>query len=122
MSTVIRKISPSLSLIDETADLKQGSKLHLQLLAGPGNFSFALSNPAQHKFVALESYNLQNVFTSDALVQTLDQLLRDHAFLKGSFAGVTFAYDSHRSTLLPEALYDGDNIQSYIQFNHPAEP
>jgi hypothetical protein len=52
----------------------------------------------------------------------LDQLLRDHAFLKGSFAGVTFAYDSHRSTLLPEALYDGDNIQSYIQFNHPAEP
>jgi hypothetical protein len=122
MSTTLRKLSPSLSLIDETADLKQGKRLHLQLLAGPGAFSFSLLNSEQRKFVALESYNLQNVFTSDSLVQSLDQIISGHAFLKGSFSGITFAYDSHRSTLVPEALYDADSMKSYIDFNHKTEP
>jgi hypothetical protein len=121
MTTLSRKISPSLSLIDETAEIRQGSGHKLHLIAGPGSFSFAVINEAQNKFVALESYNLQNVFSSDALVTTLDQIIQTHAFLKTAYSSVCFAYDSHRSTLIPEALYDSSNSEAYIQFNHAVE-
>jgi hypothetical protein len=121
MSTLTRKLSPSISLIDETADIRKGADHHLLLMAGPGSFSFALINPSQNKFVALESYNLQNVFTSEILAQTMEQILKEHAFLKVNYSAVSFAYDNHRSTLIPEALFDADNIHSYIGFNHVVE-
>jgi hypothetical protein len=121
MNATARKISPSLTLIDETAEIKRGQDHILHLLAGPGSFSFALLNQAQNKYVALEAYNLQNVFSSEVLAQTLGGIIESHAFLKGNFASVRFAYDSFRSTLVPEALFDAANIRSYIEFNHPPE-
>jgi hypothetical protein len=121
MNATARKISPSLTLIDETAEIKRSSEHILNLLAGPGSFSFALLNKAQNKYVALEAYNLQNVFTADVLAQTLGNIIESHSFLKENYDSVRFAYDSHRSTLIPEALFDAENIRTYIEFNHPPE-
>ncbi len=121
MNATARKISPSLTLIDETAEIKRSAEHNLHLLAGPGSFSFAVLNKAQNKYVALESYNLQNIFTAENLAQTLDGIIQSHAFLKGNYDSVRFAYDSHRSTLVPQALYEAENIQTYIEFNHPRE-
>jgi hypothetical protein len=121
MSTLTRKISPSLSLVDETADVKQNKQAVLHVLAGAGSLALALLDSNQNKFVALESYNLQNTFTADALALALDQVLSTHPFLKKDYAAVRFAYDSHRSTLVPEALYDPAALDSYIRFNHSLE-
>ncbi len=118
MSTAVRKISPSVSLIDETADTKQGPQHSLHLLAGPGSFSLALINDATNKFVGLESYNLQNVFSTESLVQTLEQIIDAHRFLKVNYSSVFFAFDNYKSTLIPEALFDPGNTESYLRFNH----
>ncbi|HEV7232515.1 MAG TPA: DUF3822 family protein [Bacteroidia bacterium] len=121
MNAVARKLSPSLSLIDETADLKKAPDLVLHLLAGSGSLSLGVFQEPQHKFVALESYNLQNVFNTDTLTQTLRQIIESNTLLQGKYGKVCFAYDSHRSTLVPEALFEPGNAESYISFNHVPE-
>jgi hypothetical protein len=121
MNAVARKISASLSLIDETADFKKSQDLALHLLAGSGSFTYGIYQTEQHKFVALESFNLQNAFSPDALTQTLKQVIESNKLLGGKYGTVRFAYDSHRSTLMPDALYDASLQAEYIAFNHPAE-
>ncbi|MFI5149198.1 MAG: DUF3822 family protein [Bacteroidia bacterium] len=121
MTTATRKLTPSVSLLDETADLKNTSGFTLHLIAGPGVCSFAVYHKAQNKFVALESYHLQQALNAESLSKALSSLFRDHPVLSLPFESVCMAYDSARSTLVPEALYDPAQVSSYIGFNHPAE-
>jgi len=118
MTTTTRKLSPSLSLTDETADLRKTDDHSLHMLGGSGSFAFAVINQSQNKYVALESYNLQNIYSPEILTQTLEQIIKDHPLLKNKYSTVSFAYDDHRSTLVPEALFDADNLKTYIDFNH----
>jgi hypothetical protein len=121
MNATARKLTPSISLLDETADLKRSKDYVVHLMAGLGSFSFAILDKAKNRFVALESYHLQHALNSENLSKTLDELVGGHTLLKENFEDVYFAYDSPRATLVPEALFDAQQIRSYIQFNHISE-
>ncbi|HXC06156.1 MAG TPA: DUF3822 family protein [Bacteroidia bacterium] len=122
MSTTTRKLTPSVSLLDETADFKRTADYALYLTTGPGSFSFAILHKAQNKFVALESYNLQQALNPESLSKCLTDLIADHGLLSLPFEHVWVGYDSSRSTLVPEALFDAAQASTYIQFNHVSDP
>jgi len=97
---------PSINLIDESFDVKKSNQYHLSIIGDENKSSFAVLDTKTNKYLVLqETKNL-----TDFSVLGADD----------KWASVSCAIAHHKFTLIPNALFDAENKESLLGFNHPA--
>ena len=92
---------------------------HLSIQADLDGFLFTLLNPTSGKYLGLKQYTFQYLHSEEDLCVQIQKLLQDDPLLQFPYASVACMHPDLRSTLLPAALFDRNQLKSYFKFNHP---
>jgi len=94
---------PSVNLIDESFDSNKSNEYHLSILASENGFAYAILDTNTNKYLALNFAKVSNFGKVD---------------ITSSFKSVTCAIAHNKFTLIPSALFDEENKESLLGFNH----
>ncbi len=98
---------PSVNLIDESFDTNKSNEYHLSILASENGFAYAILDTNTNKYLVL-----QNATTLKGVIEQIQHLPL------GRGATVTCAVAHNKFTLIPSALFDEENKESLLGFNH----
>lgn len=103
--------SPVVNLIDESFDPKKSNTYHLSILSNENNFAFAVLDTNTNKYLVLQSsaHSLKG--------EDIPAPFR----AGGNWASITCAIAHSKFTLVPSALFDEENKESLLGFNHQVE-
>jgi hypothetical protein len=105
----------AINLIDESFDIKKSGSYHLSILSEKNNLSFAILDAPTNKYLVLQSF-------SSSIKEEQDTLASFEAGGFGAtFKSVTCAVAHNKVTLVPSAIFDDANKESFLGFNHPIE-
>ena len=104
MAEVKTITTTSLNLIDESFDANKTNEYHLSILANQNNFSFSILDAASNKYLVLHS-GIQHRPSNAEL-------------LSNSFKSVSCSLENNKFTLIPTSLFDEENKESLLGFNH----
>ena len=105
-------------LLDETFDINKTSSLHLSIQASLDGFLFSVLEPFSLKYLVLKRYQFEQIASSDMLFEQIQEILGQDPLLQQTYRGVSCIQVDNRSTLLPAALFDKNQLKSYFEFNH----
>ena len=105
-------------LLDETLDLNNTKFQHLSIQVSLDGFLFAIIDPEQNKCLCIKRYQFDKVNSPNLQYDKIAEILKHDPFLQRSYQGVSCIINETRSTLLPAALFDRDQLKLYFQFNH----
>ena len=108
-----------IDLIDETFEISQSENYYLSVQTGLDKLSFCVFNTISNKYVVLRSYPVSG--------GNLDSMTTDcrAIFKKDDLLGLRYKNSNHlwvspRFTFVPEHLFDGNEADLYLTFNHGA--
>ncbi|KPK86928.1 MAG: hypothetical protein AMS27_03955 [Bacteroides sp. SM23_62_1] len=104
--------------LDETLDIHKINSYHLSIQAGLDGFSFAILDPGRFKYIALKHFSYPEKIPEDKYPDHLRELIMKDDFLPGEYDSIYCIWLNARSTLLPSALFDKNNLKKYFEFNH----
>ena len=90
---------------------------HLSLQIGPGTLTYAILDIADRKYIGLKHTDFK-VTSEKIFKELLLTELENDSFLKHAFASVAVLYQSFRSMLVPESLFDQKNLKAFLKFHH----
>jgi len=105
-----------LSLLDETLDINITKSYHLSIQIDLNGFSFCLLDTIRNKYVALKHYSFDRL--SEDPEKNIRIIFEQDEFLKQEFKGSKMIFTTKQSTLVPEPLFNKDNVRDYFSFNH----
>ena len=105
-----------LSLLDETLDINITKSYHVSIQIDLNGFSFCLLDTIRNKYVALKHYSFDTL--SEDPEKELRSVFEQDEFLKREFKGSKMIFTSRQSTLVPQPLFDKENVRDYFTFNH----
>ncbi len=78
----------------------------------------AVLDTQRNKFIALEDYELTNIFSPLQTAQQLQEIIAEHAFLKlTSWNKIRVSIKNQNFTLIPETLFEASAAADYLQIN-----
>lgn len=96
-------LSPSINLVDESFDINKSNQYHLSILSSENGFANAVLDTNTNKYLVLNFSKVANFGKVD---------------IASSFKSVTCAIAHNKFTLIPSALFDEENKESLLGFNH----
>ncbi len=111
-----------ISIVDESLEMNPGIRCDLLAGLSPSEFTLALLDRKQNKFLALEVF--QNSGPSDTfkLTSWLETILGKSILLKNySFKNTSVGFLNEQSTLVPSALFRAEDAAKYFHFNLNAD-
>ena len=105
-------------LLDETLDLNKTQFYHLSIQVCLDGFLFAILEPGSSKYIGLKRYSFESASNPDKQYDEIKDILELDPFLQRPYQGVSCIYSEARSTLLPTALFDREQLRLYFEFNH----
>jgi hypothetical protein len=120
MINVRSKIFKSLSLIDETFDVKALPNYHLFIQLAINGLSCCVFDIVRKKFIAFENYTFQGIHENEILSESIQQLVKEDNLLSKCVRAkhTLLIWVNNKSTFIPNALYDPANKETYLKFNH----
>jgi len=120
MPEIGSKPEADIDLVDETFDVSHSESYHLSIQTEPNRLTFCVFNTVIHKYIVLRSYSL-SITEPDNLAGVLSTV-----FENDDLSGLRYKSSSHlwispRSTLVPEHLFDANQPDVYLSFNHGAK-
>jgi len=103
--------------IDKSLESEHFQNLKLSIQLKLDGFSFSILNIELNKIVALVDYNLGGIKHPIELLKKIKEIYNEDSLLKLSFKEVKIAHVNQISTLIPVALFDDNNLKSYLSFN-----
>lgn len=104
----------TINLIDESFDIKKANNYHLSVLSGETSLSFAVLDTNTNKYLVLHQAPSQK---NEDLLASITAM-----GLHTTFKSVTCAVAHPKFSLIPSPLFDQENKNSLLGFNHPIEP
>jgi len=80
-------------------------------------YSYCIVDTVRHKCVAIKNINFENVGDNDTFYKNVEDFLKNDSFLNKFYKSVDFIFQSSKSTLVPNSLFDRKRIKSYFEFN-----
>ncbi len=105
-----------LSLLDETLDINITKSYHLSIQIDLNGFSFCLLDTIRNKYVALKHYSFD--LLSEDPGKNIRAVFEQDEFLKQEFKGSKMIFTTKKSTLIPQPLFNKENVTDYFSFNH----
>lgn len=120
MSETLRTLSPALRLKDEAFSPSRTGDYCLSLEIGGDGLALAVLDNLLNRYLVFEQYALRKTAGPEQLADRIGQLAKEHDWLNASFKKVTVMMTDVPSTLVPAAVYDNDQSEAFLRFNHPA--
>ena len=105
-------------LLDEILDINNTENLHLSIQVRLDGFLFALLEPVESRFLGLKQYGFDRAYNADIHMDEIEAILRSDPFLQKDYLSVSCIFTGSRSTLLPSAVFDPEQLKIYFEFNH----
>ena len=109
---------PVLHNVDKSLESDHFKKLILSIQLKLDGFSFSILNEELNKVVAIVDYRFDDVKHPIQLLDKLKLIYEENSLLKMNFVQVKVSHVNSVSTLVPVALFNDDNLRSYLGFNH----
>lgn len=109
-------LNPYISQFDEEFDAEKSSRYRLTIQCALDGLSFALLDTGNHRRVALECYQSELFEDHNFLFRTLGQALEAKGLDSKAFPSVTCLIDNRFCALVPEPLFDQDELARYLDF------
>jgi hypothetical protein len=109
---------PVLHNVDKSLESDHFKKLILSIQLKLDGFSFSILNEELNKVVAIVDYRFDDVKHPIQLLEKIKLIFQENTLLSMSFTRVKVSHVNSVSTLVPVALFNDDNLRSYLGFNH----
>ncbi len=81
-------------------------------------FSFCIVDEERSKLIALETYAIQEIDDHEILAKDLAELMDGLDIIKRRFNRVNVLFEGAKAALIPFPIFDENNLDSYLIFNH----
>lgn len=98
------------------SDFNKNYSLSIQLSLD--GFSFSFLNTESNKYLAFESYAIQEIEDYEILAKELGNLLDQLDIIKRRFSRINILFEGTKSSLVPLPLFDENAHQDYFKFSH----
>lgn len=105
--------------IDETFDIYNCHNYTLSIRCAPDGFSFSILDHTVNKFIVFAEYDI-NTATPFELKNEITALIEKEPILQQSYKQVKISYITAETTVVPEALYQPEEIASIFQITFEA--
>ncbi len=105
------------SLFNDSFSATKTTTYHLSILLSGMGYSYCVVDTVRAKCVAIKNVNFDNVGEGDVFYKNVEDFLKHDSFLNKFYKSVDFIFQSSKSTLVPNALFDRKRLKSYFEFN-----
>lgn len=81
-------------------------------------FSFCIVDEDRNKIIALHNYTVQQIEDYEGLAKDLGELIDDLDIIKRRFNRVNVLFEGKKASLIPFPLFDENQPEPYLKFNH----
>jgi hypothetical protein len=110
-------IKPHISLFDKSFVASQSKLYKIYIELSKNSLKQTIFNTENNTFIGFEEYQFSDIHNDYSLVHPLKEIIATNPIYKTEFKGVYIAFVNNRSTLIPNAIYNADKLQSFHQFN-----
>lgn len=98
--------------------VKDSFRKHLSIQFNLGGFSFCISDVVSYEIQNFTSYSFDEVCNSpEELLKEIEAVVKDNSFFKQDFETVTVIHQNTLSTLVPDALFNPEELNTYLDYN-----
>jgi hypothetical protein len=112
------KVHQSKTLFDKALNAEASKNYNLSIQVSLDGFSFCIYDILREKFLALASWDFQDVNNYFGLNLLFREFLPEINWLQYSYNKTSVLIDTPQSTLVPNVLYKSDYAEQYLRFNH----
>lgn len=105
-------------LLDETLDLNRTESYHLSIQVCLDGFLFSVLDPSTSRYLGIKRYQFDRVKDPGYQYDEIRAILDMDPFLQRTYEGVSCIFNDKRSTLLPAAIFEREQLKLYFEFNH----
>lgn len=111
------KLVANINLFDKSfADAKAtGYKLYIQI--SKADIKLLVLDVSASTFIALRVYLLNDVYTDHALAEKIQQFIKEDNWINKNFSSINIVFVNNRATIMPNALFNKDELATYHQYN-----
>jgi len=116
-------INSVIDLVDETFDVSLSNTYHLSIQIEAGRMTFCVFNTVINKYILLCSYSsfitdLSPDSSQSLLVNAFSPIFEEDNKLSLNYKSCSVLWISPRCTLVPDSLFNPDEAELYLNFNH----
>lgn len=115
------KLSPHISIFDKSFSVSNTHDYHVYLNIDFNAITYTILNTQSNTFIGLEKFLLNDIFSEYSLVDPLTKIINQTILFKQPLKSFNVAYVNHRSTLIPNVLFNNSELKTYHQFNFSAQ-
>lgn len=105
---------------DSAFDAQSSGALHLSIQSDLSGLCFCVLDLDRRRYVAFQSIPYARpIVDYNDVKPALSGLLNSEPLLNADFSSVSCLYVSRSATVIPEALFDGDLLKSFLELNTP---
>jgi len=106
-----------ISLLDDSYREDQTNFYKLYIELSNNGIKHTIFNTTTNTFIGLEEYSFSGVHTDYSLTKPVKEILTTNPIYQKEFASTHVSIINNRSTLIPAAVFKGDKLPIYHQFN-----
>jgi hypothetical protein len=110
------------ALFNDSFSATKTTTYHLSILLSRQGYSYCIVDTVRQKCVVIKNVNFDLVGDTDTFYKNVEDLLKNDSFLNKFYKSVDFIYQSSKSTLVPNALFNRKKLKSYFEFNQSLDP
>lgn len=111
------KIVPVASIIDEAFDSGKTAGCQLIVQISVDGLILGVKEIQKNKFIALENYRFQEVYTFDTAIDLLGLLSAESKLIPSKYKSVKCLVVNSLSTIVPAPLFEESKKSMYLKFN-----
>jgi hypothetical protein len=112
----------SISAFDKSLSKENSQYYGLSIQCAPDGFSFTIFDPRNKKFLGIGHYDFQYASNFHLLNNTLSGLIPQIDLLDRQYESVRIIFETHKSSLVPNAFFDPENMPACISLHHRTAP
>lgn len=95
-------------------------KYHLSILVGKDSFTYALMDTEKKEYIGLKSFSIQDNKEA-SISEIIKSQINTDQILALNFESINVLYESFRTMLVPESLFDSKNLKAFLKFHHEVD-
>jgi len=110
-------IQPHISIFDKSFSEEKTSDYCIYLELSINAVTYTIFNPQTSSFIGIEKYLFNDIYNDFSLVEPLKRMLSVSTILQKEFKLFNVAYVNQRATLIPNAIFNNNELKEYHHFN-----
>ncbi|MFW6224735.1 MAG: DUF3822 family protein [Bacteroidota bacterium] len=102
---------------DETFDINQSSTYILTIQAGEEGVVYCIFDTVRNKYIVLTNHPLEKDLSKEVYFEKIEEILQNNELFHNKYKSVNFIIINRKTTLLPSALFQQDQLKTIMDFN-----